>query len=309
MLNATGMREVVGITVRNGTSHGLELNGGRCRLRFIVSENNLNCGFVFRNGNGDGYKLEDSVSRFNKYDGVNKVNGVILVNRVIVNNNGGYGVVCAGVPGGDCVADSLLYKNQFGISFNTLGKAYVIGCTILSNLEDGVWLSGGPDAGPYCVLNSIIWSNVSGIRAPGGMPIQVDYNLIQGGRSSVTAPYDRLVNYGSNNIVADPRFISPSTGNYRLRDDSPAIGTGGPVPIGITGIRSAEPLGSALDIGAFENSRAYPAVTNFAVFGVLTHNQCAGDQAGAIRLYAANGVEPWATCGQDPIISAVPAKI
>ena len=55
---------------------------------------------------------------------------------------------------------------------------------------------------------------------------------------------------------------------------------------------AAQPAGSALDLGAFENARAYPTTTAFAVFGVVTPNLCAGAANGAILLFVANGTEP-----------------
>lgn len=57
----------------------------------------------------------------------------------------------------------------------------------------------------------------------------------------------------SNNLTADPLFVNPSTGDFRLRLGSPAINAGvtlGLVPKDILGI--SRPQGGANDIGAYE---------------------------------------------------------
>lgn len=81
------------------------------------------------------------------------------------------------------------------------------------------------------------------------------------------------------------------------------------LPVGIKNLNSPEPGGSAFDLGAFENRRAYPEGTSFSVFGVVTPNACAGDGSGAIRLYIANSIEPLKYNWTGPSGFLMPAKI
>ena len=89
----------------------------------------------------------------------------------------------------------------------------------------------------------------------------------------------------------DPKFVAPAVGDYRLSDDSPAIGFGCIIDKELLGKRIANPFGSALDLGAFENSRAYPNVPYFAVFGVVQNNPCSGTKVGSIETIVVNASE------------------
>ena len=104
------------------------------------------------------------------------------------------------------------------------------------------------------VINSIIYGNAT---AWGGVVrfAKVEYSIVQGGSSSIPVQFKNQLDYSSNNISIDPRFISPASGDFRLRDDSAAIGAGGPLPVGIKNLNSPEPVSSAFDLGAFENQR------------------------------------------------------
>jgi Right handed beta helix region len=73
------------------------------------------------------------------------------------------------------------------------------------------------------IRNNIAWGNSDNSIQDGGMPAQIDHNL-QG---------------------IDPRFVNDAARDFRLRDDSPCIDTGTPMP----GLAF---LGSAPDRGALE---------------------------------------------------------
>lgn len=112
----------------------------------------------------------------------------------------------------------------------------VISSTIARNVS-GVTggLAGGIEtsAGFIQVTNSILWNNRRGgimdeqaqLRAF-DTPIQLNFSIVQGLTGLLG---------GTGNLGADPRFIAPLAGNFRLGPDSPAIdaGSNSAVPIGI----------------------------------------------------------------------------
>jgi predicted outer membrane repeat protein len=134
----------------------------------------------------------------------------------------------------------------------------VINCTFVENSSAGIFGGGLGDAGSSSttVSNCIFWGNIanSSTQIGGG---SVTYSCVQGGRS------------GEGNIDADPHFVDPQNGDFRLKsqggrwdplseswtqDDvtSPCIDAGDPMsPIG------PEPFPS----GGFINMGAYGSTT------------------------------------------------
>ena len=301
VINASSNGSIlIGFTVRNGTSSGV-LFSGYGRLQDVVSEGNSVWGFHI--SSSQRMDVKNCVARRNLFGGMfcRFVDVSISGLQSIDNANGLW--IEEGVA---LVSDSVISNNSNGglIMGGNILSVKVFGCTIAYNAVAGI--SSHQGAGSTYVGNSIVWGNGGSLVTTSSL-FAIKASIVQGGKSGTTATYDRLMDYGADNIVADPKFVAPSTGDFRLRDDSPAIGAGGPVPIGINGARSAEPPGSALDLGGVENARAFPAVNSFAVFGVLTHNLCAGDRSGEILLQVANGIEPlgYSWTGPDNFTSTV----
>jgi hypothetical protein len=159
----------------------------------------------------------------------------------------------------------------------------LLNCTFYGN-------SGGAvNPGVGAVFRNCIIDGSVGVP---GRVVDVDYSLVILGKSAFQYPFDRLLKYGFNNLTGNPRFINVGKGDFRLNDDSALIGAGGPNLVGVATYRVADPAGSALDIGALENSRAYPVVRDFSAFGVIKNNICKGASDGEIGLFIANGVDP-----------------
>jgi len=282
--------QLTGLTVRGGSAGGVGLAGGKVQWCRIVD----NSGPGVSGGGG----ISDSSIESNRGHGLYTFRGgLIRVERCRIFNNfipsvgGGWGFTGSGIYAVESdilIQDSVVYGNA-GNGVNVWGGFSMVNCAVANNAGVGVECSQTYSV--VKVLNSIIYGNQRSLT-PAPTLIDIDYSIVQGGKEGVKVPYERLLQYGLNNSSTDPKFVSPSTGDFRLRDDSPAIGAGGQLPVGVSGIRNAEPTGSALDIGAFENTRPYPAVSGFAVFGLVNHNLCSGDFVGAIRLYVDNGIEP-----------------
>lgn len=122
-------------------------------------------------------------------------------------------------------------------------------------------LSGG---GIYCfyhsfptLINCILWDdNPQEIYFYSYYPngIEVSYSDVQGGKEGIvhSHPGDVII-WGEGNIDADPLFVDPDNGNYRLSDYSPCIGAGIMTPDvpdkDIEGNPRPNPPGSNPDIG------------------------------------------------------------
>jgi len=257
-------KEIVGLTVRKGSLSGIDFRGTG-RIAYVVSEDNLSSGIEA--GHSTSYtdaagtiEVSDSVVRRNGSAGLNEAYGSITVRRTQAYDNAGMGFGFH--EGYDYLIDSLSFRNGGGVGFNSM-SSMVVNSTLAGNTGAAVKIIRTTHVdSPVIIANSILWGNGSSVNLTAtDVSVVVDYNCIQGGLAGITRPYDRLITYGPNNLTVDPKFVSAATGDYRLADNSPAIGAGGPLPVGVTGVRPVLPGGSAFDLGAFENPRAFPTTT------------------------------------------------
>ncbi len=86
----------------------------------------------------------------------------------------------------------------------------------------------------------------SGIRVDDGLPeVDCDYNMFFGTKNR---------QYGPHDFTAEPRFVDPSKGDFRLKAGSPGIDAGTPVPgLNADLAGTPRPQGDGWDIGAYEH--------------------------------------------------------
>ncbi|MGB4773957.1 MAG: gliding motility-associated C-terminal domain-containing protein [Daejeonella sp.] len=136
---------------------------------------------------------------------------------------------------------------------------------ISMNLKDGTICNDADGmSSPVIITNSILYGNTGvGISNPGTATAIVSNSIVQGG----------YADGGANIIDADPLFINPSAGDFRLQAGSPAINKGDKTKIPaeyLTTDLAGKPrvTGSNVDMGAYETSvvygmtNAYEQVTN-----------------------------------------------
>jgi len=104
------------------------------------------------------------------------------------------------------------------------------------------------EAGTVGITNTIIASHTVGIQRSGGT-VHEDYNLFFGNGS------DRMgeMTGGVHSIQADPRFVNPAGGDYRLGVGSAAQDAGVDVGVVQDLDRVSRPQGAGVDIGAYES--------------------------------------------------------
>ncbi|MHC4428647.1 MAG: dockerin type I domain-containing protein [Planctomycetota bacterium] len=136
----------------------------------------------------------------------------------------------------NCTFSANVTDNAGGGMLNIDSSPIVANCTFSGNsatsgraLACGSW--GSNDPHEVEMTNCILWNGGDEIWNSGGPTIDITYSDVQGGWS------------GSGNIDADPLFVDPENGDFRLSPGSPCIDAGDntAVPEGITTDLAGDP--------------------------------------------------------------------
>jgi hypothetical protein len=104
-------------------------------------------------------------------------------------------------------------------------------------------------SGLVAITDTIVSNYTVGISQTGGL-LNADYNLFF--TTTPTQTGSVTVTWGAHNLNADPKFVSPAAGNYRLALGSPAIDSGTNVGVMTDLADLSRPKGQGFDMGAYE---------------------------------------------------------
>ena len=167
----------------------------------------------------------------------------------------------------------------------------ITNCTITGNTASYYWDSGdgiyGDGASPI-ITNCIVWGN-------------------GGDLSYCSASYSDIGSgdYGEGGFSADPQFVSPETGDYRLASGSPCIDAGNPAvapAFDKDGVARPQPAGGLPDMGAYESSQrtlTYTAGPGGSVVGASPQSVVCGGSGSPVQAVPDPGhrFERWADTG------------
>ena len=234
-------------------------------------------------------ELVKCTSSFNNGRGVGCLNSVVTIRGCTITNNinefEGGGIICLdskvtfvdcivanniavstglpvpqpGMGGGLSVIESpvtlincLFYGNEAGLGsdIHSYGTGAIVNCLncIFASTESPSFrgIFSGSEVGHF--LNCVVWGHPTSFV--GTPDWKVDYSVFRGGFS------------GEGNIDADPLFVDPDNGNFRLQAGSPCIdsaSTTGPTtdldgnarPLDVPGV-GRDGTGDEFDMGAYE---------------------------------------------------------
>ncbi|RZP29913.1 T9SS type A sorting domain-containing protein [bacterium] len=285
-INSNLFLESLIILNNNSTENGggLYLNGGNPNLSSITFSNNAAAAY-----GGAIYMQNNSSAILNKLtiDNNSAENGAgiamsssnpTMTNLVLSNNSadstgGAIALYSNSNPGLYNIVIHNNYAGQYGGAIYSTNSNVTIGnSTIVDNQSE---FHGGAlnlsDGSNVEAINSIIYNNV-----PDQMYISdindllnISHSNIEGGLYGINYSHETssssesLVSWDSSNIDINPLFNNINNNDYRLSDYSMSIGVGDistSFSVDINAVNRPAPLGTAPDLGAYENLRSVPDV-------------------------------------------------
>ncbi|MFL3051461.1 MAG: right-handed parallel beta-helix repeat-containing protein, partial [Candidatus Neomarinimicrobiota bacterium] len=167
------------------------------------------------------------------------------IENCIITNSGGEGAISfyySTATLKNCLIYNNTGSNPLYFDVSTSSPEF-INCTIANNTGYGAGYSAPALTIAPIFKNSILWGNSSG-GATGRYTIE--NSIVEGGFPS-----------GSSVLAADPLFVNPGNGDFKLSDYSPAIGTANSSTATVEDLIDSV-RGSTPDMGAYENSRSAP---------------------------------------------------
>ena len=149
----------------------------------------------------------------NNADAVDFGPGPGVVENCLIHDFPDKGVSIGGASG-TRVENSLIYRCGIGISAYSSSNC-VFNYTTVSGCSNGVFLRNNPNPAFAAGTNLIVWGNTNNLIVTNTSTLDLVFSDVEG------------TNYpGTGNISADPLFVNPALGDFRLSNGSPAKGTG-----------------------------------------------------------------------------------
>jgi hypothetical protein len=219
-------------------------------IRDVIITDNL-----ARNGGGIRYS----------YGNVNLENVVVSHNSAPLGGSGIHFYHAEGTIKNTLIADNYGDSKGGGLGFDGSSPIFV-NVTVVGNRTTG---NGGGLNVSYAsnptLVNSIVWGNtpeqVYFDTDWWGEAITIEHSDVQGGEAGIVTNGLGPVYWGDGNLEVSPRFVHAGLGNYRLADDSPAIGAGkadGAPSTDIEGNPRPNPAESNPEMGAYEHPLGAP---------------------------------------------------
>jgi len=188
--------------------------------------------------------------------------------RILIENNRCFNATHASEPTADARKESshITYRNNLfvntvyvGVLPRQFSNVTVVNNTFINCGAYPIWFQHARQTEGSIVRNNLIayykrervvkefgWKeSESGVRVNVDVPEGLcDYNMFFGCLNR---------KYGEHDFVAEPQFIDPDNGDFRLKAGSPGIDAGVPVEGVTSDLRGvARPQGKGIDIGAYE---------------------------------------------------------
>lgn len=191
--------------------------------------------------------------------------------HILIENNRGFNATHASEPGGEVLKQSshITFRNNLFVNTIYVGvlpkewtNITIVHNTFINCGAYPVWFQTERQCEGAVVRNNLIayYKHKPPEGAPAGesgianyshpkVTIDCDYNLIFGCKNR---------GYGQHDITAEPQFVDPDKGDFRLKPGSPGIDMGVDVGLKTDLEGTPRPQGKAPDIGAFELKAADP---------------------------------------------------
>jgi len=198
---------------------------------------------------------------------------VRIVGNVAASGGGGLGVSydCTAVLERVLIADNrVTWDGESGGGINSFNSRVVLSNVTLADNDagpngsgGGIYLGGYINGGPMSsaiLANTILWGNdpntIELSEYQGPYTAAITHSDIEGGEDGIVTHENGTVHWLEGNLDADPLFVDPPGGDYRLTEDSPGVDAGtdffeweGEV---IVDLDPEDYWGDAPDMGAFE---------------------------------------------------------
>jgi len=202
-----------------------------------AGSNNLYDHIQCYNYTGYGFHIYNSVAPY--------PNNNTVRNSVVHHNGSAAQSWAAGIliakGDGNAAYNNVVYANGYGIGVNygaTNSKIY--NNTVSGNTYYGMDIGDNSGASNTAIVNNILYQNAAGaiLNAASGTTFASNLCNVSGTGCSV---------------IADPRFVSVSAGDFHLQPTSPAIDKGTAITMVASDLDSvSRPQGGAYDIGPYE---------------------------------------------------------